>query len=146
MNNNGSRLADVQPDLMSFEAAREQARRAAAPLEAETVRLAEAIGRVLARPAFPHEDLVPFARSAMDGFAVRAQDVQSLLRLPIVGAVVAGDEAAHLRPGTAKRIATGAMLPQGADAVLPWEDVLEANGCIEATTHIFRGARLWGGR
>jgi molybdopterin molybdotransferase len=68
-----------------------------------------------------------FDNTAMDGYAVRAQDVasaspESPVRLPVVGEVPAGQPAPHrLSPGTAMKIMTGAPIPPGADAIVPYE-------------------------
>lgn len=94
---------------------------------AEDVPLVQAAGRVLARPIAASEDLWPFPRAAMDGIALRSVDVAratvpSPVTLRVVGAVYSGQAwPAPLDPGTAIRIATGAPLPHGADAVIPRE-------------------------
>lgn len=68
-----------------------------------------------------------FDNSAMDGYAVHAEDVAGAtegrpISLPVVGAVAAGQSASHpLSPGTAMKIMTGAPMPPGADAVVPYE-------------------------
>ena len=106
------------------------------PLPAEVLPVGEALGRVLAGPVVADTDLPPWDNSAMDGYAILASDVaaaseEAPLRLPIVGEVAAGAMAEiSLRPGTAVRIATGAPLPRGADAVVPVEDTtpLDAGG------------------
>jgi molybdenum cofactor synthesis domain-containing protein len=79
----------------------------------------QATGRVLAEAVMAKCDVPSFANAAMDGFAVRAEDVtQARRRLHLVGAVTAGDVAsAPLGPNAAVAIATGAPLPKGADAV-----------------------------
>jgi len=89
------------------------------PLPAERVPLLEATGRVLARPVRADRDLPPAARSAMDGFAVRAADLAAApVELRLVGEVAAGASARpRVRPGTCVRIFTGANIPPGADAV-----------------------------
>ena len=95
----------------------------------EEVPLAEAAGRVLAAPVVAAEDLWPFARAAMDGIAVRAADVADAsphrpVRLRLTGAAYAGQPAARpLGVGEAARVATGAPVPSGADAVIPQEVV-----------------------
>ncbi len=72
-------------------------------------------------------NLPGFDNSAMDGYAVRAQDVAPAtsarpVRLPVVGEVPAGRPAPHkLSPGTAMKIMTGAPVPGGADAIVPYE-------------------------
>lgn len=90
----------------------------------EAVSLTEATGRILANPATAREDLPPFPRSTMDGFAVRAQDTygasESMPALfEVTGEVLMGQApAAALSAGQALRISTGGMLPQGSDAVV----------------------------
>ena len=93
-------------------------------LSGETIALDAAQGRCVADDVFAADDLVPFARSAMDGFAVRAADTGPHVRLPIADerAYAALGIVAHA-PGTATAIATGAAIPSGADAVVPIEDV-----------------------
>lgn len=101
------------------------------PLSMEKVPLTAALGRVLASAVRAEESLPPFANSAMDGYAVRAEDVAAAGREQPVTLHVAGDIAAGMAPevllstGTAARIMTGAPLPEGADAVIPVEDTSE---------------------
>ena len=117
---------------------------AAQPLGTEDVALGDALGRVLACDLHAADDLVPFARSAMDGFAVRASDVVPGTRLPLAAAPVFAErgEAVH-QPGTATPIGTGAALPKGADAVVPIERVrVEADAVrvfepMEPGAHVF---------
>lgn len=96
----------------------------------EPILLADAVGRVLANPrVLAAVDVPPFANSAMDGFAVRAADTPGSLR--VIGEVAAGAvELPTVEPGTAVGIMTGAPLPPGADAVVPIEDVEEADGSV----------------
>jgi len=78
-----------------------------------------------------------FDNTAMDGYAVRAQDVapasaESPVRLPVVGEVPAGQPAPHrLSPGTAMKIMTGAPIPGGADAVVPYEATDRGSSDVE---------------
>jgi molybdopterin molybdotransferase len=91
-----------------------------APLPAENVSIAQAAGRVLAEAAVARIDLPPFDSSAMDGFAVRAADTPG--RLTVVGQSAAGSPAEReLGAGEAIVISTGAVVPAGADAVVPVE-------------------------
>lgn len=88
-------------------------------LQSERVVLSGALGRVLAEDIVADSDLPPFDRAQMDGYAVRARDVQDApVRLRIVGESAAGkgwhDE---MQEGHAVRIMTGAPVPKGADAV-----------------------------
>ncbi|MBN2476627.1 MAG: molybdopterin molybdotransferase MoeA [Pirellulales bacterium] len=98
-------------------------------LNEETVPLAEAVGRVLAADVTSRVDVPSFARSMMDGFAVRAADTMGAspynrLALAVIGQSMPGRPFdAAVGPGQAVRIMTGAPLPNGADAVLPAEVV-----------------------
>ncbi len=98
------------------------------PLDPETVPLLEALGRVLAEEVVADTPLPPFANSAMDGYAVRAADLigatpEHPVHLPVVADIPAGHPSdVELAAGTTARITTGAMLPRGADSVVPVED------------------------
>ncbi|MDR7421671.1 MAG: molybdopterin molybdotransferase MoeA [Armatimonadota bacterium] len=100
-----------------------------APPGVETVPVAEAVGRVLAADLVALTDQPPFARSAVDGWALRAADTAAAsAAAPVVlraaGAVPMGAAAtATIVPGTAVRVPTGGMLPPGADAVVMQEEV-----------------------
>jgi molybdopterin molybdotransferase len=101
------------------------------PLGAERAGIASAAGRVAAEPALSVVDLPPFDRSAMDGYAVRAQDCAPGMPLRLAGGVAAGEVAeTPLEPGTAARISTGAAIPLGADAVLQSELAQERDGAV----------------
>jgi molybdopterin molybdotransferase len=94
--------------------------------ETETVPLGAAYGRVLASDVTAPISLPPFDNSAVDGYAVRAADLDPTAetRLAIMGRVTAGHAAAQaLAPGAAIRIFTGAPMPAGADTVFMQEDV-----------------------
>lgn len=102
--------------------------RAVVPVEAEEVTLDRAIGRYLAGPANAALPAPPHTCSAMDGYAVRADDVPGPCALPVVQTIFAGDvPAARLAPGEAARIFTGATLPEGADTVVR-EEAVHAEG------------------
>lgn len=98
------------------------------PVGSEEISLAHALGRVSAGDILAGEDLPPFSRSTMDGFAVRARDCFGASEsepalLSVTGEVRMGSEAADLevKPGRAARIWTGGHLPKGADAVVMLE-------------------------
>ncbi len=108
------------PQLLSIAQARELVRDTVGPLPAERVALEEALGRVLAEDVIAAHDVAPFASSAMDGYAVKAGPTGR--SLPIVGESRAGHPAPRaLGDGEAMRISTGALLPDGAEAVLQVE-------------------------
>jgi molybdopterin molybdotransferase len=97
-------------------------------LAAETVALEHSLGRVLAEDIISRLDLPPFDNSSMDGFAIQAADSlgaskASPIRLPIVMDILAGSiPEGAIQAGQAARIMTGAMIPEGADAVIPVEE------------------------
>jgi molybdopterin molybdotransferase len=115
--------------------------RARPPLRSQGVPLAHAAGRVVAADAYSTVDLPPFPSSAMDGFAVRADDTPGLL--PIAGRIAAGDPLpGALASGTAAGIATGAAVPDGADAVVPVELVTEEGGRVHIPDAAVAGAHI----
>ena len=106
---------------------------ALSPLEGGRVPLGRAHGRVLAEDVTAAVPVPPWTNSAMDGYAVRAKDTtgacpQTPVVLPVSGDVPAGAAPQPLAEGTAQRIMTGAMLPEGADAVVKVEDTDQAPG------------------
>jgi molybdopterin molybdotransferase len=128
-------------DLLSIAEAQRLILERVQPLSPETVALENAAGRVLADPALAAVDLPPFASSAMDGFAVRAGDTPG--RLPVVGRIPAGRPAeAPLAAGEAMGIATGGVVPEGADAVVPLEVVVEKDNMIEIGEPAEPGAHI----
>lgn len=111
------------------------------PLPAEAVALEQAAGRVLAEDALAAIDLPRFPSSAMDGFALRAADTPG--SLPVVDRVAAGRPASRaLAPGEAMAIATGGVVPEGADAVVQVELVTEANGAVVVPDAVPPGANV----
>lgn len=92
--------------------------------ELEEVKLASAMGRVLAAPLRADADQPPFTRSTRDGYACRAAEASRHTPLQITGATHAGlAPLGRLGAGCAWEIMTGAPVPQGADAVMMLEDV-----------------------
>jgi molybdopterin molybdotransferase len=111
------------------------------PLSSERVPLEHAAGRVLAEAARAVVDLPPFPSSAMDGFAVRAEDVPGTL--PIVARIAAGRPAPRaLAPREAMAIATGGVVPEAADAVVPVEYVVEHDNDVEIPDPAAVGANV----
>lgn len=106
----------------------------ASPTASETVALADADGRVLARPLHALRTQPPFDASAMDGYAVRAKDIETLpARLAVIGTAAAGNQfAGAVSQGRCVRIFTGAPVPPGADTVVIQENVRDlGNGEVE---------------
>ena len=103
------------------------------PLASTRVALGEAHGRILAEDVSAVVPVPPWTNSAMDGYAVRAAETsgasaQAPVVLPVAGDVPAGAAPIPLASGSAQRIMTGAMLPEGADAVVKVEDTDQAPG------------------
>jgi molybdopterin molybdotransferase len=119
-----------------------------APRGVESVRLEDALGRVLAADITATTDLPPFQRSLVDGWAVRAADVstaspQRPVRLRRAGDVRMGESAPPLQEaGSAVRIPTGGMLPLGADAVVMQEHADEDGGDVLVRTPARVGAHV----
>jgi molybdopterin molybdotransferase len=110
--------------MIEYKEARALVLSAAKALPAEPVPLARALGRTLARDVRAGEDIPPFTKSAMDGYAVRASDTRPApVELAVVEDLPAGRlPRSRIGPGEAARIMTGAPLPEGADAVVMVED------------------------
>jgi len=113
--------------LIEVEAAWDCIERVLQPLASEDVLLGSAVGRVLASAVHCDRDYPPFARAAMDGFAVRAVDVAraspgAAVQLQVIGESTPGIGFEGVaRDGTAIRIMTGAAVPAGWDSVVPVE-------------------------
>ena len=96
-------------------------------LDAEESPILDCLGQVLAEDVYSSIDVPPLDNTAMDGYAVRAEDTreasqQSPRFLQVIDTVPAGSISRHkLKPGTAIRIMTGAPIPDGADSVVPFE-------------------------
>jgi len=115
-----------------------------APLATERVALRDAAGRIAAATLEAREDLVPFARSAMDGFAMCAADLIGLPReFPVRARLYAELGSAEHSPQTATRVATGAPIPHGADTVLPIEDVETSDGLVRVLQAIAVGSHIF---
>ncbi len=131
--------------MLSVEEAQQRVLRVFEPLPTERVDILAAVGRVLASDVHADEDLPPHANSAMDGYAVRANETaqaapESPTRLRIVGDLPAGAVPRQaVTPGTAIRIMTGAPLPPGADAVVRVEDTDQQDGYVRVYVRVDPG-------
>ena len=109
------------------------------PLEPEAVSLAEARGRFTAEPSISPVDLPGFDNSVMDGYAVRADDTATAGRGSPVSLEVVGESRAGtpyqgaVQPGQAIAISTGALIPNGADAILQ-KEIVETDGSHVSVT------------
>ncbi len=130
-----------------LEALREVVARAK-PLAAESISLAEALGRTLARDIRAGEPIPPFSKATMDGYAVRAADTRAAadagaVELEVVEDLPAGRVCRRaIGPGQAVRIMTGAPLPGGADAVVMVEDTEKAGGGVRILRPVGQGDNI----
>ncbi len=121
-------------DMISVEEARERILDVIGRLEAEEKPLSDALGQVLAEDAVSTLTIPPLDNTAMDGYAVVAADTAGAaeatpVRLKVIGEVAAGYVyAGRVERGMAVRIMTGAPIPAGADAVVPFEETDEPPG------------------
>lgn len=123
--------------MIEYEAARSLVLSSVKTLPTETVPLADALGRTLAREVRARENIPPFTKATMDGYAVRAEDTRAAGRDNAVELEVMEDLPAgrvsrkSVGPGQAVRIMTGAPLPKGADAVVMVEDTEKTAGRVK---------------
>jgi molybdopterin molybdotransferase len=110
----------------------------AVPLSSEEVPIEAAAGRTLAEPALAAVDLPPFPSSAMDGYAVRASDVPGTL--PVAASVAAGRPGDRpLEAGEAFAIATGGVVPIGADSIVPIENTSSLGDTVVISGNVVQG-------
>jgi molybdopterin molybdotransferase len=128
-------------ELLSLAEAQARVLERVQPLEGQPVPVAQAVGRVVVDDAHAMVDLPPFPSSAMDGFAVRSADTPG--RLSVVARIAAGIPATRaLAPGEAVGIATGGVVPEGADAVIPLEEVVESDNTVEIPAPVGQGDNI----
>lgn len=122
------------PDMISLEEARALVLSQVEALPVETVSILDAVGRVAAADLRSDIDISPFAHSAMDGFAVRADDLaaaseDAAVELDVIAEVAAGETYdGPMASGQCVRIMTGAPVPDDADAVVKYEVVGVVSG------------------
>jgi molybdopterin molybdotransferase len=129
-------------ELLSIEKALKLILERAQRLQSEPVALERAAGRVLAEPARARIDLPPFASSAMDGFALRAGDTPGELRIADLDVAAGRPAERALEPGEAAPIATGGVVPEGANAVVPIELVVQTDNQIQIDQVLEPGAHV----
>lgn len=132
--------------MISVEEALERILSRVTALGDERVALPQALHRVLAEEVESPLDMPPWPASSMDGYALRSEDTHAAVaaapvRLAVAGRVPAGGVAERaLRAGEAFRIFTGAPLPEGADSVVPQEDVTAEGGVLLVPRPVREGA------
>ncbi len=134
--------------MLTVEEARERILAHFAPLAAEAIPLTTALDRVLAEDAVARDETPPFVNSAMDGYALRAEDTVTAttdtpVSLRMAGEVPAGSVyAGVVASGETVRILTGAPVPDGADAVLQQELTEVADGVVILRQKVDIGANI----
>ncbi len=114
----------------------------------EEIQIAKAVGRVVAEDVYAISDVPPFDRATMDGYAVVAEDTfpaddDSPVTLKLVGSIEAGREPdVVVEKGRAVEIATGAMMPKGANAVVMVEYTRRKDGEIEVFRPVSPGENV----
>ena len=141
------KLADTYP-MLAVEEAQERMLALVQPLEPERVPILETLGQVLAEHIFSCNDIPPLDNSAMDGYAIRAEDIVGAshnhpVRLRIAGNLAAGFVfQGTVEPGTAVRIMTGAPVPRGADTVIRFERTQRDGDEVEILEEVSRGRNI----
>jgi len=136
--------------MIDYSVARDLVLAAAKALPAELIPLSQALGRTLARDIKAREDIPPFTKATMDGFAVRASDTAAAgpggpgpVDLEVVADLPAGRlPRKAVGPGQAVRIMTGAPLPAGADAVVMVEDTESRGQAVTVRRKVDPGDNL----
>lgn len=127
--------------LLTVEEALDRILERVTPLPVERLAVSEALGRVLRQPAVARADLPPFASSAMDGFAVRSAETPGVL--PVAFRVAAGSPSPGPLPVyAAAAIATGGVVPDGADAVVPVEQAVDHGDRVEIAESAVAGRHI----
>jgi molybdopterin molybdotransferase len=117
---------------------------AASPLPSEEIDFTQASGRILLEDVVSDIDMPPFARSAVDGFALRAEDLRDVpATLRVVGTIPAGTfPRMRIESGEAASIMTGAPVPEGADAVSMVEQSREEAGRVTILERVAPGQNV----
>ncbi|HSI25908.1 MAG TPA: molybdopterin molybdenumtransferase MoeA, partial [Aeromicrobium sp.] len=142
------RPSSVPDGLITVEDHLERILRRLGPLEAYDQPIVESLGLPIHENFIAPIDLPRFANSAMDGYAVRAEDVvdasaHSPVTLPVVGEIMAGGSKPFaISEGTAVKIMTGAPIPRGANAVVPFEQTDRGSTKVAIAARVETGANV----
>ncbi|MDF1516229.1 MAG: molybdopterin molybdotransferase MoeA, partial [Anaerolineae bacterium] len=134
--------------IMSVEDALEKVLSVFHKLESESVKLLDALGRILAEDITAHGDIPPHANTAMDGYAVVAADTtgadsETPIMLNVIENLSAGYVAkSKVSSGRAIRIMTGAPMPGGADAVIPFEETEQTGDIVKLYSSVTTGKNV----
>ena len=117
-------------------------------LKTETIGIDDAQGRVLAEDIIAGDTIPPFTRSLVDGYAVKAKDVQGAKEtspafLNLKGEVRIGEEALMtISAGDCVYVSTGSMVPEGSDAIVMQEQARRVPEAVEITKAVFQGENI----
>ncbi len=120
--------------MISFEEALDNILSRIQPLGHEKVLLLESLGRIIGEDIYARRDIPPLDNSAMDGYALRFEDIRETskdhpVRLKVIQDLPAGFVSKKtIGKGEAIRIMTGAPIPKGADTVIPVEETTKGDG------------------
>lgn len=134
--------------MIDFEDAKKKILSLTKVLKSETIGLEKALGRVLAEDIKAKEPIPPFSKSTMDGYAVKAEDLQSVndenpVLLDVIADLPAGKVSrAKLKTGQAIRIMTGAPIPEGADSVIMVEHTEKKGGKVLIKRRVDEGNHI----
>ena len=129
--------------MLTFEEAIKTVLKHARPLPAVSTPIEDAVGRTLLEAIRSGLEMPPFNKSAVDGYAVRAEELRADCALKCLGVIQAGQNfKGTLKPGCCVKIMTGAPVPAGADAVVMVEYTEERGGLVKFTETIGKGANI----
>ncbi|NQV71828.1 molybdopterin molybdotransferase MoeA [bacterium] len=129
--------------FISFDEARQIVLAEANGLGTERCSINDALGRILAEDIISQDNIPPFASSAMDGYAVRSEDVLEGALLEVIEHIPAGQVPQRIvTAGSCARIMTGAPIPEGADAIIPREVSQEKDGKVQFSTPTQKGKHI----
>lgn len=129
--------------MLTFIEARSIILNSVRPVGVERVMLLDAVGRILADDIKAPWDMPLWNNSAMDGYAVRSEDCRTPVTLRVSGYIPAGaSDTCVVDSGCAVRIMTGAPIPPGADAVVPFEETEEGNDWVKIRNRVQEGDHI----
>jgi molybdopterin molybdotransferase len=133
----------IAPAMLSVEEARARILAGLQPTAAEIVPLADAWNRVTAAPVTARLTQPPSDVSAMDGYALRAEDGTPGAHLAVIGAAPAGHPfPGQVGPGQTVRLFTGSVVPRGADAILLQEDATREGDMVRVNEAVLAGRHI----
>jgi len=129
--------------MLAFDQARKLILDSVKPLDPINLPLHDALNMVASEPANAGLDLPSFDNSAMDGYAVRSVECTDAGEKPVSATIMAGDRADSVLPeGTVVKIMTGAPIPPGFDAVIPFEEVLSGQDDKVTLSAVVKGQHI----